>query len=86
MRPFCFYRKTDKVVLRSDCADAQADLELYCPHIFQDPFSHDAEKMKYLYDVFLYFQNIEEPNTKGSQKRTKERINKFRMVFRDKDG
>lgn len=30
--------------------------------------------------------NIEEPNTKGSQKRTKERINIFRVVFRDRDG
>ncbi|XP_052267734.1 E3 ubiquitin-protein ligase HECTD1-like isoform X2 [Dreissena polymorpha] len=29
--------------------------------------------------------NIEEPNTKGSQKRTKERINIFRQVFRDRD-
>lgn len=29
--------------------------------------------------------NVEEPNSKGSQKRTKERINIFKLVFRDKD-
>ena len=26
----------DSVALRSDCTDAQADLELYCPHMVED--------------------------------------------------
>ena len=41
----------------------------------------------YAVKVISYiFQNIEEPNTKGSQKRTKERVNVFRYVFRDSEG
>ena len=30
------YRLADSVALRSDCADAQADLELHCPHMADD--------------------------------------------------
>ena len=33
---------SDRVALRSDRADAQADLALHWPHISKDPFSHDA--------------------------------------------
>ena len=37
-----FNRIADSVALRSDCADAKADQEMHCPHISEDPFSHDA--------------------------------------------
>ena len=37
-----FYRKAVTVALRSDWADAQADLELNCPHMSEDPISHGA--------------------------------------------
>ena len=35
----------DSVALRSDCANAQADLELHWPHMSEDPFLHDAAHM-----------------------------------------
>ena len=48
-----FYRLTDTVALRLDCADAQADLELHCPHMFEDSFSHDAAHVSCVNSVTL---------------------------------
>lgn len=44
-----------------------------------------VQRIKYDKQIDISLQNIEEPSTKGSQKRTKERINVFRFVFRDRD-
>ena len=41
---YLFCRKADRVALRLDCADAQADLELHCPDLFEDLLSHDASQ------------------------------------------
>ena len=37
----------DSVALRSDCADAHADLELHYPHMAQGPFLHDAGHVQF---------------------------------------
>ena len=35
----------------SDCADAQADLGLSCPHMSEDTFSHDEA---YVFAMYFY--------------------------------
>ena len=42
-----FYRVAGSVALRSDCADAQDNLELHCPRISEDPVLHVAAHMSY---------------------------------------
>ena len=35
----------NSVALRSDWVDVQVDLELHCPHMSEDPFSHEAAQI-----------------------------------------
>ena len=35
------------LALKSDCADAQADLVLHCPHMAKCPFSHGAVHIQF---------------------------------------
>ena len=43
--PDAFKKIVDSVALRSDCADAYADLKLHYPHLFECPFSRDPSQM-----------------------------------------
>ena len=40
-----FYKVADSVALRSDCTDAQADLEQHCPHMSECPFLHGVSHL-----------------------------------------
>ena len=48
----------NSVALRSACADAQADLELHCPHMSETPILYDAAYVGFFRSNTDYLRSI----------------------------